>query len=41
MPPRVVPSLLPDYALDPTVREQLQLKKFEVLLNYITLVVIL
>jgi hypothetical protein len=30
MPPRVPPTLLPDYALDPAVREQLQLKTFEV-----------
>ena len=31
MPPRVVStSFLPDYALDPAVRQQLQLKTFEV-----------
>jgi hypothetical protein len=35
MPPRVAPTFPPDYALDAGVREQLQLKTFEVLSNYI------
>ena len=39
MPPRVASTFPPDYALDAGVREQLQLKTFEVLSNYLVLVV--
>lgn len=39
MPPRVAPTFPPDYALDPGVRDQLQLKTFEVLLTYLTVAI--
>lgn len=41
MPPRVAPTLLPDYALDPAVREQLQLKTFEVRSNQLIVAICL